>query len=155
MTSSDSMQLYIKTPLYNHNKYVPHLVEHCVLFSSNREELFTYFGDIEAGTTYGCTDFEFYAPLSLPHLLQKIHHPISKETFLIQKKYLADELKNATFSQKLREKFMQALEHIPIIRANTIPPNITLELLNAYHQQWYQEQQMIFVNEDEQIDVHF
>ncbi|MDR0651060.1 MAG: hypothetical protein LBG59_06825 [Candidatus Peribacteria bacterium] len=149
------MQLYIQTPLYNHNKYIPHLLEHCVLFSSNREELFMYFGDVEAGTTYGCTDFEFYAPLSLSHLLQKICQPILKETFLIQKKHLAYELKNATFSQKLREKFMQTIAQNPQICANQVQKGNTLEILNAYQKQRYQEQYMIFVGEDENVDLHF
>jgi predicted Zn-dependent peptidase len=155
ITSSHKMQLYVKTPLYDNNKYLPHLLEHCVLFSSDRAEFFTYFGDIEAWTSYGCTCFEFYAPLSLPYLLQKIYQSISKETLLIQKKHLAYELKNAEYSQKLWEKLMQAVEQNSDIYANNIPKGITLDILNAYHRQWYQEQHMIFVGEDEQIDLQF
>ncbi|MDR2190221.1 MAG: hypothetical protein LBP53_03360 [Candidatus Peribacteria bacterium] len=149
------MQLFIKTPLYEHNKYVPHLLEHCVLFSSEREEAFTYFGDINAGTTYGGTEFEFYSPLSLSHLLKKISQPISQETFRIQKKYLAYELKNPIFSQKLREKFMQTVENNSCIRANTLQKGVNLELLTNYQKKWYQEQQMIFVGEDNNVDLQF
>jgi hypothetical protein len=33
------MELLIQTPLYHENKYLPHLLEHCVLYSQNDEEL--------------------------------------------------------------------------------------------------------------------
>ena len=149
------MKLYIKTPFYDNNKYLPHLLEHCVCFSFERDALFTYFADVEWGTTYGYTDFEFYTPLSLSNIIHKITQPVSKETFFFQKKIIADELREASYSQKLREKFNQILEGNVHIRANNVPKGITLALLTEYQKKWYQEKHMLAVWEDNQIDFGF
>ncbi|MDR2190206.1 MAG: hypothetical protein LBP53_03270 [Candidatus Peribacteria bacterium] len=149
------MNLYIQTSLYQDNKYVPHLLEHCVLFSQERSDFFTYYNGVEGTTFYGYTDLEFTAPLTVDEVLHKITQPISLATFSFQKRVIADELKNATYSQKLREKFYQVLANTPQIVANKVQKGISLELLNAYQKEWYQEQHMLLIKDDEQIDFTF
>ncbi|MDR0859858.1 MAG: hypothetical protein LBO09_02505 [Candidatus Peribacteria bacterium] len=139
------MHLYIKTPLYENNKYVPHLLEHCVLFSADREELFSYFVDIEAYTAYGHTCFEFSKPLVIANIVDKIRKPISKESYLFQKKVIANEIKEISNDKKWREKAYQYLIKNPEIRTNNIPKGVSLATLHDYQQLRYQEKNMIFV----------
>ncbi|GHV22009.1 hypothetical protein FACS1894176_05590 [Bacteroidia bacterium] len=153
--SNISMELYIKTPFYQDNKYVPHLLEHCVLFSSEREELLSYFCDVDAYTAYGHTRFAFDLPLTLPKIVHKITQPVSRESFMFQKNIIVNELKDISDDKKRWEKAYQYLINNKNIRVNNLPRGITIDILHEYQNAWYQEKNMIFVSNDGLIDTTF
>lgn len=91
-----TMQLYIKTPFFEDNKYLPHLLEHCSLHSPERAEFFRFFEAVSAYTDYGATNFSWDKGLSVEEVLSKIHQPVSEESFLSQKALLDQELSDSS-----------------------------------------------------------
>ncbi|MDO4714349.1 MAG: hypothetical protein Q4B28_07045 [bacterium] len=47
------MKLYIKTPFVNDNKFIPHLVEHCVNYQADFSHFLKYHQETEAWTATG------------------------------------------------------------------------------------------------------
>lgn len=149
------MELYIKTPFYQDNKYLPHLLEHCALFSFDREDMLTYFCDVSGYVAYGHTCFDFTLSLSIADVFHKITQPIPLEAFAFQKNVLATELKEISEDKKWWEKAYQHLTDNKNIRANTVPSGMSLELLHEYQNTWYQEKNMILAQDDHEIDTTF
>ena len=89
------MKILVKTPFYQDNKYLPHLLEHCVLYSQNDEELL-FLSDIFASTRTGYTSFD-WKNMSLEEILFFLERPVDENIFFLQQKVVKNELNNSSF----------------------------------------------------------
>ena len=79
------MRLFIRTPWPNNNKYVPHLLEHCILQTNNINDFINIQIPIYASTATWYTEFEFDKK-HLNTLLQKIKTKYFDVNFIMIKK---------------------------------------------------------------------
>ena len=140
------MELLIQTPLYHENKYLPHLLEHCVLYSQNDEELL-FLSDIFASTRTGYTSFD-WKNMSLEEILFFLERPVDENIFFLQQKVVKNELNNSSFWQKLYEKILQKINKN--FRTNSLD-SISLEELLNYQKQRYQKKHMLLLDEEWKI----
>lgn len=90
------MQLLIKTPFSNHNKYLPHLVEHCICANENMEEFLSFNLDIQAATMTGYTELE-RNNIPFNKVLKQVTTPIAEKTFILESKIIKKELQSPSF----------------------------------------------------------
>jgi hypothetical protein len=148
------MKLYVKTPFDNDNKYLPHLIEHCVLFSPEFHNFLNIYNEVEASTLTGCTIFEFHDSISEKLIIKKIQGVLNKSTIELQKKVLKSEFKNISYGQRLYEKILQKIIKNPNIGTNSIY-NIGIEKITQYHKNWYKKKNMILVDNDNKLFLKF
>lgn len=142
------MRVYIKTPFYKNNKYLSHLLEHCVLFSDKISDFLYIYKDIEAYTSTGYTVFEFNNFLWWKSVVKRIQQSIIPHNIDLQKNIIKYEYEDGwTYGQKLYEKVLQKVMKNKKIATTTIP-KISNEEIESYHKQWYQEKNMLIFDEE-------
>lgn len=146
------MKLLIKTPFVDQNKYIPHLVEHCINDDHNTEEFLKYTLELECCTRSGYSEVE-RDTLSLDEVVTKISAPFPESTFQLEQSIIKKELRNPSFWQKSYEKLIQKLID-PAIKTNTYLETSYEEIRN-YHKQRYHPDTMIFIDQNDQIDLTF
>jgi len=143
------MQILIKTPFHNNNKYLPHLLEHCILHNQNIE-IQLHFSDIYAYTSTGYTWFE-REHIPIKKIVDFLKTPITYESFVLHQKIIKNELRAPSFWQKVYEKTLQKIFNKNIF-TNTVD-DITFDEVLAYQKTRYQESNMIFIKENWMIDT--
>lgn len=141
------MELYIKTPFVDNNKYLPHLIEHCVLHDDDDKQ-FLYLSDIYAETRTGYTTFE-WTNIPIEKVWKYLKKPVTQETFDIQKNVIKNELKHVSWDQKLYPKILQKISG-KNIETNSII-EIHLDDLLKYQTKYYQIENTILLDKDGEI----
>lgn len=136
------MELFVQSPLYYDNKYLPHLLEHCVLYSQNDQELL-FLSDIFASTRTGYTVFE-RKNIPIEQVLSFLKRPVDEKTFSLQQKVVKNELRNSSFWQKLYEKMLQKINKN--FRTNSLD-TVTFDELLTYKKQRYQKTKMLLLDD--------
>jgi predicted Zn-dependent peptidase len=140
------MRLYIKTPFYENNKYIPHLLEHCVLFSPEIKHFLYTYNEVYAYASTGYTTFEFDNATPLESLVKTIQNAITPANIPLQKKILKSEYENSSSGQKLYEKTLQKIMKNPNIKTNGCQ-KVSMKEIIQYHKKWYQKEHMIVFDE--------
>ncbi len=142
------MQILIKTPFYNHNKYLPHLLEHCVLHSEDKSTLL-HLSDIYAYTSTGYTWFE-REQIPTNEVIQLLQIPIKQKSFILQQKVIKNEFRSASFWQKFYEKILQKVFDKSLLTNSTA--SISFDELLHYQKTRYQLNNMLIIKDDWTID---
>lgn len=138
------MKILIKTPFENNNKYIPHLLEHCLLSPQTHQQAHQYW-DIDGSVRTGYTEYEFSD--SNPEVLFKIlTTPPSQEQFILEEKIIKKELRWVSFWQKYFEKILQKVYHSDT-KINQII-SLQYEELIAYHKRWYNQENMLIISDN-------
>lgn len=144
------MYLYIKTPRINNSKYIPHLLEHCVLHSENIDEFINITIPCYASVATCYTEFEFDKK-DLDLILKKITTPISKESFETHKKVIKHELKWASFWQKSYIDTLRKVSWNKNLISNSIQEWVKFEDIVKYQKKYYQPEKMILVDDENEL----
>ena len=140
------MRIYVRTPLVNKSKMIPHLVEHCIWHSVlNAEDFFdfSYWCDWVITTDY--TYFEFDKWINYEDVMKKLNKKIRKESFFYEKKIIKQELDNVNYDQKIYEWVVRN-----IIDSNLSINNfedVSREDVKDYHEKYYTPENIIVVDE--------
>lgn len=147
------MKLYVQTPRYHDNKYLPHLVEHCVLYSDDLRS-FLPLQEVDGSTYTWYTVFEFERAIK-DLVLSQIFTPLSEESFLKERKSVQQELKEASFEQKEYVKLLQKITKNPTLQGNKIDGMVCFSDVQQYHTQYYVQWRKILVDDNgEIVDVY-
>ena len=144
------MKLYIKTPRPKNNKYIPHLLEHCILHSNNLQDFFKQQLPIYASTASWYTEFEFDKEYLKP-LQKKFNTPISIETFQLQSKIIKQELNWASFWQKVYIDTYKKISWNKKLISNKVDNWVTLKDIKKYQKNYYKPENMILVDDENEI----
>ena len=144
------MKIYIKTPRQNNNKYLPHLLEHCVFQSKDLHNFLQEEFTIYASTASWYTEFEFEKE-NLNLLKQKLTTPISQESFNLQSKIIKEELKEASFWQKLYLDVYRKISWNKELISNKVQNGITLKEIQTYQNKYYKLEKMIVVDDKNEL----
>ena len=144
------MKLLIRTPWINDNKYIPHILEHCILQSNNINDFINIQIPIYASTATWYTEFEFDKK-HLNSLLQKLETPIKKESFSLEQKIIKKELKQASFGQKLYIDTLRKISWNKKLISNSIQNWIKFEDILKYQKKYYKKENMILVNDKNEL----
>ena len=138
------MKILVKTPFYQDNKYLPHLLEHCILESEDLSAQLQL-SDIDAASYTWYTTFEReYLPLE--HIIQYFQIPITQHNFLLHQKIIKKEVRNTSFWQKIYEKTLQKVFSKDLV-TNSLD-DIKFEQLLEYQKEYYQANNMILIDEN-------
>ena len=144
------MRLYIKTPRPNDNKYIPHLLEHCILQTENITDFINIQIPIYASTATWYTEFEFDKKyLSL--LLEKLNKPISKKDFELHEKIIKKELKWVSFWQKVYIDTLRKVSWNKNLISNSVHNWINFEDILKYQKKYYRFENMILVDDENEL----
>lgn len=146
------MKLLIKTPFVDQNKFIPHLVEHCISDDHNTEDFPKYTLELECCTRSGYSEVE-RDTLSLDEVITKISAPFPESTFQLELSIIKKELRNTSFWQKSYEKLIQKLIH-PNIKTNSYL-EVSYQEISNYHKQRYSKDNIILLDHNDQIDLSF
>jgi hypothetical protein len=144
------MKLLIRTPWINDNKYIPHILEHCILQSNNINDFINIQIPIYASTATWYTEFEFDKK-HLNSLLQKLETPIKKESFSLEQKIIKKELKQASFGQKLYIDTLRKISWNKKLISNSIQNWIKFEDILKYQKKYYKKENMILVDDKNEL----
>ncbi|MEA3304495.1 MAG: hypothetical protein U9Q15_01895 [Patescibacteria group bacterium] len=97
------MKLILPTPWYRNSKYVPHLIEHCVLHPKDLslQDCFLYASDIDASTNGVFTGYHFpyLKEENIEILIDSLLQKISPEVIDYEKFVLEDELDDISYAR--------------------------------------------------------
>lgn len=144
------MRLFIKTPRPDDNKYIPHLLEHCVLQANNVKDFIDIQIPIYASTATWYTEFEF-EKAKLKALLEKLNTPITHDTFNLQQKIIQKELKWSSFWQKAYIDSLRKISWNRKLNSNSVAKWINFKDIVNYQKKYYTHNNMILVNEQDEI----
>lgn len=142
------MKILIKTPFYQNNKYLPHLLEHCLLESKDLW-MQLQLSDIDAASYTWYTSFE-REHISVENILSYLQKPITEETCTLHQKIIKKELRNIWFWQRIYEKTLQKIFSQELL-TNSLD-NVQFEQVVEYQKKHYQIHNMLLVNENDEID---
>lgn len=144
------MRLFIKTPWPNNNKYIPHLLEHCILQTDNINDFINIQIQIYASTATWYTEFEFDNKY-LDILLEKLNTPISKNNFKLNEKIIKKELKWASYWQKVYIDTLRKISWNKKLISNSTENWIKLEDICKYRKKYYKKENMILVDDKNEL----
>lgn len=144
------MRLFIRTPWPNNNKYVPHLLEHCILQTNNINDFINIQIPIYATTAIWYTEFEFDKK-HLNTLLQKIKTPVNKESFNLEQRIIKKELNWASFWQKVYIDTLKKISWNKNLVSNSIEKWIKFEYVIMYQKKYYKKENMILVDDKNEL----
>lgn len=142
------MKLYIKTPFVKDNKFIPHIVEHCVNYQPDFAEFLKYHQETEAWTSTGYSWFE-RDDIAIEEFFSELKKPIVPAVFEREMKAISKELKSPPYGKKVYEKILSGIAGRKI-RTNKIQ-EIWLETVQNYHQKYYVAENSILVDRDNRI----
>lgn len=144
------MYLYLKTPLHNHSKYLPHLVEHCSGHSALAAvDFFEFSYGLDGISTPEYTRFEYDKRISYEKALEKLFIPLQNSVFLYESKILQEELGGSSYDQRIYEAVIQQYINSAISLNRT--ENVSREEVKKYHTTRYLSKNVIAVNQDFQV----
>lgn len=142
------MRIYIKTPLVNKSKMIPHLVEHCIWHSFlSLDDFFDFSYWVDWVITTDYTYFEFDKRINYKDVIKKLTEEIDKESFLYEKKIIKQELENVNYDQRIYEWVVRRF-----IDCNFSVNNfekVLREEVKSYHEKYYIPENMIVVDESD------
>lgn len=136
------MQILVKTPFINHNKYLPHLLEHCLSIKSDTLGFLESL-HIDAYTASGYSGYES-STFSITDLSNLLQTTPTLENFAHQKRILKSEFAQIFYGQRVYEKVLQKCLNTNIITNKST--EVSFEELISYHQERYQLHNMIAVD---------
>ena len=148
------MRIYIRTPLVNKSKMIPHMVEHC---AGNIVWDMSDFFDFQRGISWeissDTTCFEFDRWVKYDDMLKYLFQPIEKKSVTYERKILREELWDPEFVQEVYEKALRKFVD-PDYNINHYK-SITWEEVKDYHEKYYKRENLIVVNEEKDYKVIF
>ena len=144
------MRLFIRTPWPNNNKYVPHLLEHCILQTNNINDFINIQIPIYASTATWYTEFEFDKK-HLNTLLQKIKTPVNKESFNLEQRIIKKELNWASFWQKVYIDTLRKISWNKNLVSNSIEKWIKFEKILKYQKKYYIKENIILADDKNEL----
>ena len=148
------MRIYIRTPLVNKSKMIPHTVEHCagnVCWNVSDFFDFSRWLDWEISIDYTCFIPDKW--VKYEDVLEKIFQPIEKKKVNYEHKVLKEELSEPSYAQKLSEKILKKFVD-PEISTNHYK-SISWEEAKEYHEKYYKLENVIVVDEEKDYKVIF
>jgi hypothetical protein len=98
------MRIYIKTPLFQNLKAVPHMVEHCVGHTAlPLTDFFEYDYGADGVITAEYTMFEYDERVPYQNAIEKLTSPLQQESFIYEKKVLQEEITSPSYEQRIYE----------------------------------------------------
>jgi hypothetical protein len=144
------MQIYVKTPLFNHSKAVPHMVEHCVEHNVlSLSDFFLYAYGMEGTIFADYTVFEHDERIDYTYLIEKFTEPLNPKYFAFEQNILQEECQETTYHQGMYEHLVQKI-FTPNISLNSAK-NIVWSDVVKYHQQYYTPSTIIVVDKEYNI----
>lgn len=148
------MRIYIKTPLVNKSKIIPHAVEHCAGFFNKKIEDFFDFSqglDGEIFTDYTC--FEFDRWVKYEDMMKYLFQPIKENSVIYENMILKEELWDPEYAQRIYEKVLKSFLD-PKYDINHYK-SITLEEVKDYHEKYYKRENAIVVDNENDYKIIF
>ena len=148
------MRIYIKTPLVNKSKMIPHAVEHCAgSFNKKIDDFFDFSQglDGEIFTDYTC--FEFDRWVKYEDMMEHLFQPIKENTVTYENMVLKDELWDPEYAQRIYEKVLKSFLD-PEYDINHYK-SITLEDVKDYHEKYYKRENAIVVDNEKDYKIIF
>lgn len=140
------MRIYIRTPLVNKSKIIPHTVEHCAGFFNGKIDDFFDFSqglDWEISSDFTC--FEFDKWVKYEDMMEHLFQPIERKTVTYEHKVLEEELWDPWYAQKVYEKVLKRFLD-PEYNINHYK-SITWKEVKDYHEKYYNRKNAIVVDE--------
>ena len=144
------MRIYIKTPLVNKSKMIPHLVEHWIGHSVlDMEDFFefSYWLDGVINTDY--TYLEYDKWINYEDAVKKITKKITKESFLYEKDIIKQELEDVSYDQRIYECVVR--KYLDSDFSMNKYAKASWEDVENYHEKYYQSENMIIVDDEFKI----
>lgn len=141
------MRIYLRTPLVNKSKMVPHLAEHCTWHSVlNLEDYFdfSYWMDGVINTDY--TYFEFDKWIKYNDAIKKLTKEITKESFLYEKKIIKQELEDISYDQRIFEYVVKKYLDSDFFMNKY--QTASRKDVKDYHEKYYVPENMIAVDDE-------
>lgn len=141
------MRAYIKTPLVNNSKIIPHAVEHCVWhtnFSIQKSYDLLYW--VEWVITPDYTYYEFDNRVNKNQIISYLTSPINKESLEYEIPIFKEEIDDTNYDQRIYEYVIKKYID-PDISLNTYE-DIKRKDINDYHKKYYTPDNIIIVDEN-------
>jgi len=141
------MRIYIRTPLVNKSKMIPHLVEHCIWHSVlNLDDFFefSYWMDGVINTDYSY--FEFDKRINYEDAIEKLTKQITKESFLYEKDIIKQELKDLSYNQRIYEYVVRKYLDSDFFMNKY--EKVFWNDVKDYHEKYYVSGNMIVMDDD-------
>jgi hypothetical protein len=135
------MYIFVKTPLYKRSKYVPHIVEHCIL--SNNKKYSEYINNnYDAWWVTFCWYTKFYIPWKNRYkTLKEFLNPIDIKKINLESEIIDDEVEYENNSQWLFEKIWKKI-YWKSFRNNWKSKTTQKEIID-YHRKYYKEENIV------------
>ena len=142
------MRIYLKTPLVNNSKMIPHIVEHCIghsaLYDMKDFFDFTYTVDWVISSDY--TYFEFDERVDYKKAIDLLCTPLKEVDFLYEQKVIQQELDDVNYDQRIYEYAVKQFLN-PSISINNFEKVKRNDVKN-YHSKYYVPNNMTVVDEN-------
>ena len=141
------MRIYLRTPLVNKSKMIPHLTEHCTWHSVlSLEDYFdfSYWMDGVINTDY--TYFEFDKWIKYNDATKKLTKEITKESFLYETKIIKQELEDISYNLKIYEYVVRKYLDSDFFMNKY--QNVLRKDVKDYHEKYYIQENMIVVDDE-------
>ena len=144
------MRIYLRTPLVNKSKMIPHLVEHCIWHSVLILEdffEFSYWLDGVISTDY--TYFEYDKWVDYQEAIKRLTINITEEVFLYERDIIKQELEDVGYDKKIYEYVVRKyLDSYFFMNKFEI---VSFGKIEDYHKKYYTPENMIVVDDDFKI----
>lgn len=146
------MRIYIRTPLVNKSKMIPHTVEHCVATGDcNKSDFFNYWRGLQWEVETDYTRFEFDEWIKYENMLQILFQPIEKNTLVYEHKVLKEELSEPSYIQKIYENVIKKFID-PDLTTNHYK-SVSLDEAKDYHKKYYKLENLIVVDDEKDYKI--
>jgi len=144
------MRIYIRTPLVNKSKMIPHLVEHCIWHSVlNLDDFFEFLYWLDGVINTDYSYFEFDKRINYDDAIEKLTKQITKESFLYEKDIIKQELEDVRYDQRIYEYVVRKYLD-PDFFMNKYE-KVSWNDVKDYHEKYYVSENMIAVDDEFKI----
>jgi len=144
------MRIYIRTPLVNKSKMIPHLVEHCIWHSAlNLDDFFEFLYWLDGVINTDYSYFEFDKRINYDDAIEKLTKQITKESFLYEKDIIKQELEDVRYDQRIYEYVVRKYLD-PDFFMNKYE-KVSRNDVKDYHEKYYVSENMIAVDDEFKI----
>jgi len=144
------MRIYIRTPLVNKSKMIPHLVEHCIWHSVlNLDDFFEFLYWLDGVINTDYSYFEFDKRINYEDAIEKLTKQITKESFLYEKDIIKQELEDVSYDQRIYEYVVR--KYLDSDFCMNKYEKVSWEDVEEYHNKYYQSENMIIVDDEFKI----
>lgn len=146
------MRIYIKTPLINKSKMIPHLVEHCAWHpAKNLDKYFELSYWLDAVTCIDYSYFEFDKRVDYKEAIKSLISPITEKSFLYEKGIIQQELEDLSYGQKIYEYVVK--KYFDSDFSMNQYEEVSREDVKNYHEKYYTPENMIVVEDTNNYEV--